>query len=178
MRQTQRPTRSRFPARGPSLRSRRALSWGGAGPLAHRGPLCPLPGPGCVYSASVNRRCPEARSAVTTSEKHVLSFLRRLGGSPTTRGFPGARQAGLQDGRAGARLVPPGFDGHAEAQGGGGGSRPRNTGKDLARRAQPRVPSPAGADVGASTCPPHTGHRTRRTWKSAPPPPVGGSGEG
>lgn len=49
------------------------LRWGGEGEReggraggGTRAPLCRLLGPGCIYSASVNRRCLEARSVMTT----------------------------------------------------------------------------------------------------------------
>ena len=120
----------------------------------------------------------EGRSGSTAYGVGTVIYRSQGETEGTAGDFPGAGQAGLQDGRAGALLVPRGFDRHAEAQGYDGGSWPRDAGKELARRAQHRVLSPAGADVGASTCPPHAGHRTCAASKPRHHPPVGGRGEG
>lgn len=83
-----------------------------------KAPLRPLLGPGCIYSASVNRRCLGAHSAMTT-QRACLSFLRLLepqvarGRFPRVRGFPGTElgcprqaQAGLEGIRDVTQLSP------------------------------------------------------------------------
>lgn len=63
------PSPARLP-RGASQLGRagegRELREGGRAGGGTRAPLCLLLRPGCIYSASVNRRCLEARSVLTT----------------------------------------------------------------------------------------------------------------
>lgn len=78
-----------------SERSQLGPSWKGSRGLGGctKAPLCPLLGPGCIYSASVNRRCLEARSVMTT--QRACSFLPEaaqppaaVGWFPTAEGLP------------------------------------------------------------------------------------------